>query len=491
MREELKKLTDLLERGDKSIHQVMEASPVMLWFTENYKTTYFNKRWLDFTGRPLEKELGRGWLENMHPHDIDVYETTVFQRETPYEIQYRLKHRSGEYRWILEQGAPLFTADGTFKGFVGGCVDIHAQQMIASRLRNSEERYRRLFETARDGILILDAETGKITDVNPFVEKLFGYSKEELLGKKPWELDALENKAEGKAFFKSLQTTGYDKYEMPLKSKDGKYIDVELIVSAYTMGGVSVMQANIRDISERKKAEAADKAMLYMEQEKLKSSFIADATHELRTPLAIIKGNVELALRDKKTVQREAFEAINLEVNHLAALLADLTLLTTANRDLQKKEDREEINLSELIKEIVGRCKPIATPKNITISTQGDPSIFIEGNKMHMDKLFTNIISNAVFYGKENGFVKVNLAQAQGRASIVVSDDGIGIDKSDLPNIFERFYRAQNAREAHHEGTGLGLAISKWIVDSHEGSIEVASEKQVGTTFTITLPSTS
>lgn len=368
---------------------------------------------------------------------------------------------------------------------------LNNEKEIDSKLLVSEERYRRLFETARDGILLLDSQTGEITDVNPFLIQLLDYSKEEFLGKKLWEVGAFKNIQASKETFKLLQDTGYAAYEgLPLETKDGRLIEVEFVSNAYVVGSERVMQCNIRDISIRKKVEAADKAILFLEQEKLKTKFIADATHELRTPLAIIKGNVELAMRnkDKNSSNTETFKAINVEVDHLAELLSDLTSITSEAQKNYQRLSKSKLNLLKLMKGVVERCKTLALVKNISIEIKKMPDVFLVGDQVYLEKLFTNIISNAVKYGKEKGFVVINAEEDKKYIVIKITDNGIGILEEDIPNIFNRFYRADNAKITSHEGTGLGLAISKWIVDAHDGSIEVISEPEKGTTFTINLP---
>src|SRR3989344_1916142 len=127
---------------------------------------------------------------------------------------------------------------------------------IESKLKESEIRYRRLFETAHDGILILNSETGQITDVNPFLEKLLGYSKSEFLDKKLWEVGPFKNIKVAKDTFKILQKKGYVRYEdLPLETKDGRSVDVEFVSNSYVAGDQLVIQCNIRDITARKRLE--------------------------------------------------------------------------------------------------------------------------------------------------------------------------------------------------------------------------------------------
>ena len=127
---------------------------------------------------------------------------------------------------------------------------------IEDALKESETRYRRLFETAHDGILILDSEDGQVTDVNPFLINLLGFSKEEFLNKKLWELGAVKNLKAAKDTFKILQKDGYVRYEdLPLETKEGKFIDVEFVSNSYMAGGKLVIQCNVLDITERKRID--------------------------------------------------------------------------------------------------------------------------------------------------------------------------------------------------------------------------------------------
>src|SRR5581483_11040232 len=128
-----------LRESEQRLRIVTDATPVMIWMTGTDKLCYyFNKSWLDFVGRPLQEEIGNGWAEGVHPDDFDrcleIYETS-FEVRQPFEMEYRIRHHSGEYRWILAHGVPRFTAAGAFEGYLGGCLDIHDQRQAAEKIR--------------------------------------------------------------------------------------------------------------------------------------------------------------------------------------------------------------------------------------------------------------------------------------------------------------------------------------------------------------------
>lgn len=363
---------------------------------------------------------------------------------------------------------------------------------LEAKLKESEIRYRRLFETAHDGILILNSETGQITDVNPFLEKLLGYSKGEFLNKKLWEVGVFKNMKASKEAFKILQTQGHLRYEnLPLETKDGRSIDVEFVSNSYMAGGTLVIQCNIRDITERKRLELVKETNRLLEEERLKVESIADAAHELRTPIAIIKGNVDLAMQGKGKNPKNpmsALRAINYEVKHLTSILSDLTLVTSKAWELKNRILFEKINLKSLISLVVERCKALAYKKNVSITTGKVPAITILGDKMYLEKMLINLVKNSIIYGNKNGHTKILASRSKGFIAISVTDDGIGISNEDMPHLFERFYRADKYHISGGNSIGLGLAIVKWIAEVHGGTVSVKKAKNKGSVFSVSLP---
>jgi PAS domain S-box-containing protein len=137
-----KRVEQALRESEQRYRTVTDASPVMVWMSGTDKLCYyFNKGWLDFVGRTLEQESGNGWTKNVHPDDFDrclqMY-VTNFDARRPFELEYRLRHHTGEYRWIFDRGVPRYAPDGTFEGYVGGCLDIHAQKAVAQKVTADE-----------------------------------------------------------------------------------------------------------------------------------------------------------------------------------------------------------------------------------------------------------------------------------------------------------------------------------------------------------------
>jgi signal transduction histidine kinase len=256
--------------------------------------------------------------------------------------------------------------------------------------------------------------------------------------------------------------------------------------------GVLVIQCNIRDITERKKIELIKESKRLLEEEKMKVKSIADATHELRTPVAIIKGNVDLAMKNKgkgkiKSSQ-SALKAINYEIKHLSSILNDLSLLTSKTWELKNRIVYENINLTSLISKVVERSKALAYKKNISILSSKIPNITILGDRIYLEKMIMNLVKNSIIYGNENGHTKISTEKSEKFITINVDDDGIGISDEDLPHVFERFYRASKSMKADGNSVGLGLAIVKWVAELHGGDVGARNKKNGGTIFSVSLP---
>jgi heavy metal sensor kinase len=222
------------------------------------------------------------------------------------------------------------------------------------------------------------------------------------------------------------------------------------------------------------------------------TQFTADASHELRTPLALIRTTAELALRRHRSDSdyRDSLAAVLKEAERTSQLVEDLLLLARADAQKHPPSFRR-INLVESLRETCAEAATLAEIKQVTFRFEpcGQP-VAVAGDGEAMRRLCLILIDNAIKYTPEGGAVDVAITRHNGRAVIEVKDSGIGISQQDLPHIFERFYRADKARNRERGGTGLGLAIARWIVTLHKGEIQVDSMPGQGSIFRVHFPLT-
>jgi two-component system, OmpR family, manganese sensing sensor histidine kinase len=219
--------------------------------------------------------------------------------------------------------------------------------------------------------------------------------------------------------------------------------------------------------------------------------FTADASHELRNPIAVIQTNVQVALEDPDPhLQQDQLRVIERLTRRLGRLVDDLLFLARQDSGMIPLQ-LDKVRLDELLKDVVEEQSLIADEKKLNLSLQLTENLDeIMGDRNQLTRLFTNLISNAVQYTPTGGTVEVTLQQKAQTAQIQVKDTGIGIPSEALPQVFDRFYRVDPARSGGKgkAETGLGLAIAKVIAESHQGQIQVESVLKQGTTFTVSLP---
>jgi signal transduction histidine kinase len=237
--------------------------------------------------------------------------------------------------------------------------------------------------------------------------------------------------------------------------------------------------------------------------------FSSDASHELKTPLTILKGEVEVMLRKERTSQeyQQTLKSNLEEINRMSQIVEDLLLLSRADTG-EIRLNREDINLEEILTEVVAQMDPLATSKGLHLSASNHhQDVHIFGDALRIRELFMNLIENGIKYTEEGGSIHITLQEEhppplrnqsdrlEGEREIfvriIVSDTGIGIAKEDRERIFNRFFRVDKARSREQGGSGLGLSICKWIVEAHQGEIKVESELGKGSSFIVRLPLSS
>lgn len=364
-------------------------------------------------------------------------------------------------------------------------------------LLTSEDRYRRLFETAQDGILIVDAATGQIEDVNPFVLDLFGFSREEYIGKELWEVAAFKDSEASKSAFLELQNRGYIRYDnIPLHAKDGRSIDVEFVSNIYEVDQEKVIQCNIRDISARREVEEklrrhyADlerRVLVRTTQvEALNSeleAFNYSVSHDLQAPLRRIAGFVT-------ALEKACADALNAKGKELLLEIRSSTLhMTTLIKALLKLSSTWDTEVMWVQTDLSSLAHVVAAELQ-----QGDPGRHVEvvigegitaaGDSAMLRVVLENLLDNAWKFSslKGAGRIEFGVDRIPDKPPIYfVRDNGAGFDMEYAVKLFGAFQRLHG--EDEFPGTGIGLASVQRIINRHGGRIWAQGAVDQGATF--------
>jgi PAS domain S-box-containing protein len=414
--------------------------------------------------------------------------------------------RDGVERPIDDSAAPIRDQDKTITGVVMVFHDITNRRKAEKQVEISESRYRRLFEAAQDGILILDSESGRVIDVNRFMTDLLRHPRGHFLGKQLWEIGVFQDIEASKAAMRELQEHGYVRYEdLPLLDSDGRPTPVEFVSNRYQENGRVVFQCNIRDISQRKQIEHQREALLLQEHaarveaqaaeraNRSKDVFLATLSHEMRTPLNAILGWARILRTEDCTPKalQEGLEVIERNAKAQATLIEDvLDVSRIVSGQLRLELGR--CDFRSFVAAAIETVQAAAKAKGIQISFEIETaaeSPTISCDAQRMQQVIWNLLSNAVKFSPPNSKVAVFVARQPSGVEIRVKDNGAGIGPEFLPFVFDRFRQADSSSKRRFGGLGLGLSIVKHIVELHGGTVRAESDGEgMGSTFTVNLP---
>jgi two-component system cell cycle sensor histidine kinase/response regulator CckA len=365
-------------------------------------------------------------------------------------------------------------------------------------LRISEARYRRLFETAQDGILIIDAKNGDINDVNPFLVDLLGYEREDFIGMALWNFGPFKDIRASQSAFQELMHKGYIRYEhLPLETKDGRRIEVEFISNAYQVGQQRTIQCNIRDNSKRKHVEQLRLKLESQLKQAQKMAAVATLAggiaHQFNNALTVITGSLDLLEADGLSEAiKEHVQPMKKAADQMARLTRQLLAYARGG-----KYNTQSIFLNALVEDSLPLVKSFLNP-SITIETDLPSDLSpIVADRDQMQMALLTILANASEAIGKQGVVRIVCRRelmTNERAiafaglvpgiyvSLTVADNGKGMDEKTCRRVFEPFFTT------HFPGRGLGMAAVYGIVKNHDGWISIESQVDQGTVVCIYLP---
>ena len=507
---------ELRESEDRN-RLFFESSPLPMWVydQETLRFLSVNKAALEQYGYSTKEFLDLTLQDIHYADDVERLLSHVAELGP-------LLNKSGTWRHRKKNGL-IFEAEitsqridynGRHAQIVLAC-DVTDRRLAEAAQSVSEIRYRRLFESAFDGMLILDGDSERIIDVNPYLTELLKYPKEQFLGKELWEIGLFKDISASKAAVVQLRTHGYLRYDdLPLESSEGVVTNVEIVANSYLEGEKRVIHCNVRDISERSRAgallnenkerlehavkelEDKRKELTAMTQQLWQASKLttmgelaASVAHELNNPLATVALRVESVMEElgENDPKRQSLDIIAQEVERMAKLVRTLLQFSRrSSRQISTVDIPKELSSSLDLIEFYLRSRQVEVLRDFAGNV---PHIYADRQLLH--QVFLNLITNASDAMPDGGTLTIRTFRGileTDRPAVVVefTDTGTGVPTGNLPKLWEPFFTTK----PEGKGTGLGLAICRRTVEEHRGTISIKSFPSKGTTVRITLPTT-
>lgn len=424
------------------------------------------------------------FMECTHPDDREFVDGVVkkaFADGQPFDYYNRCVRPNGEVRILHAHGRVERDPSGVPLRMFGTCQDVTELK----RMEAPQRHLAAIVESSQDAIVSKSRE-GTITSWNPGAVRLFGYEPHEIIGRPMTVLVPPDLMYEEEAFVMSVFAgKGVLNYETQRQRKDGSLVDVSVTVSPIKGGDGTIIGCSsiTRNITERKRIQS--------EAERLKAEFFATVSHELRTPLTSIIGYTDLLLQGEggclTDQQRRFLEVTERNAKRQLRLVGDMLFVSKAEAG-EFSIELGSVDLHQLVDGCVEAAMPAAEHRGVELSYKGEPTPLCEADGDRIGQLADNLISNAIKFTPVGGKARVDLVVDDGRAVLEVSNTGSYISPADQQRLFDRFFRTSSASTDAVQGVGLGLTIAEAIVHSHEGTIQVRSDEQTGTVFTVSLP---
>jgi PAS domain S-box-containing protein len=493
-----KLVEEALRENEQNYRTLADSGQALVWTsgTDKY-CNYFNRVWLEFTGRTIEQELGNGWSEGVHPDDLtgcfDAF-VKAFDKREKFSIVYRLRRHDGVFRWVLDDGCPRYDSSGEFIGYIGHCLDITELKRITDKLRESEEYYRSLVEATPDTIAIINPK-GTITFASSKVNDVFNIPKHQsVIGDSilnwvhPDEHDTLMKRIE--ELFSQRADPEVREYRLVKSDKTtfwGEACSSPLFDSQRLITGLLIL---CRDVTEKKKLQQE-----HIQSQKMLTigKLAGGIAHDFNNILGIILAYTSMLEKNKTTPEKmeEKLGGITNAVQRGAALVRQI--LTFAR---ESEIFFEPVNLADMARELLPMLKP-TFPKTILFHEEIEANLpYILADQTQIHQALLNLCVNARDEMPQYGSITLTIekkalkevqqhfasADQEWYVCIAVTDTGRGMTEETRAKIFDPFFTTKG------KGTGLGLSVVLDVIQLHRGFINVNSKVGQGTTFRLYFP---
>lgn len=495
--------SEKLKKTEDRLTSILDSSGDLFAIVDDkYTYEYINEgAHLKTLGYSSEELIGKQQFDILHPEDLEnAMKAGLFQKLTQKEIvDYEIRIRSKQGNWINmeSRGQGFVDEDGKDKIFLIA-RDITFRKQAEQKIKESEEKYRHLFENSPNAIVLASLK-GIVMDCNPATTSLFGYEKEDLIDKHFIDIAAYptELKPQFIKSFKNIFQRNYNEsVEFQAYKKDKSLVWVASYLALNNLGQETFVQAIFQDITQQKRSER----IIQKEIEKLKeidqirNDLVRRISHELKTPLISIYSTSQHLLQNYgEQVDKKVLRLINTihKGGKRLKLLAEnlVNSLRLESRELSLNFQNE--NLIEVISECIDTFTIFAQERKLFFKKEHPKTLMLEIDKIWLSQAISNLISNAIKNTPERGGVLVKLSEERNHVDISIEDTGVGLTKKEIDKLFEKFGKIERFNEdldIDIEGSGLGLYISKEIVQLHGGEILVNSRgRNQGSSFTIRL----
>jgi PAS domain S-box-containing protein len=484
---------------------LLNQLPALVWRTDKeMNNNYFNESWTRFTGLSLETSLSRGWMDAIHPNDLNRWSKVIkeaISKKESFSMEIRIRRNDGKYRWFINIGSPYFDIGGDFAGYIGILNDITTSKQAAKRILEGQEKYRFLFMNMSGAyaycrIKYDDKKIPKdllFTEANEAFEELLGITKKNVIGKHYTEVFEEEDR---------LLMDHIQKNTSNLQKGKSIHINEFFLSSSQKWCSVSIycpkkdnLAMILTDITQMKESEFILKRAKEAAEaaNKAKGEFLANMSHEIRTPINGVIGMIDLTLLTALDhEQRDNLLTAKVCANTLLSIINDILDFSKLEAGKMSVE-YESIDIKMLIEEIIKSHMPHVIKKGLELNYSISSSIprYIVCDPKRLRQVLNNLLSNAIKF-TETGEINVGIreiSRTEDRVELKfsVSDTGIGIAAEDFEKIFTSFGQVDSSFTQKIGGTGLGLVISKQLVEMMGGELWVESEVGKGSSFYFTL----
>src|SRR5271169_511053 len=465
--------------------------------------TFVNDRYCEITGYPREELLGKRWQDLTHPDDLP-HNAEFFERMTredkPYSFEKRYMRKNGEILWVDIGASLLRNAGGQVLGSSAIVVDISKRKRALEALRESEEKYRLLFETSRDALVTVAPPSWKFTSANQSTLRMFGAASEaELTCLGPWDIsperqpDEVPSAEKARQMLETAMREGSCFFQWMHKRLDGSAFPTEVLLTRVEQGGQVSIQGTVRDITDRKRLEKEilerRNEMAELQKLHVAAQTAAAIAHELNQPLLAIASYSEAALillkAEKPNLDkiRKAIEGSGRQAHRAGQSIRELLEFLSI-----KEFPTEAFDLNKAILDILDTARLEHELQFHCILRLEEGLPLVRANRTHVQRVLLNLLHNGIEAMQEidapllSISVTLRTIKDESDAQVTIQDNGPGFKEEDIQRLFEPFFTTKSS------GIGMGLAISRSLIEANGGQLWVDPQEGPGATFHFTLP---